>query len=79
MGLPHVLACVDRPSSDLVWQSEVCGCWWSGGTGIHESWVELKQTTDERVFVFGAASIGLYAHCFRASDGKSLLQFSSNY
>ena len=78
-GTPHVIACIDRSSGEIVWKSTACGCCWGGGTGVHESWVSLVPTVDNRVFVFGAASMGFYVHGFRISDGKSLLQFSDNY
>jgi hypothetical protein len=79
VGYSHTLACIDRATNKLVWQSEVCGCWWGGASGLHESWVTVNVAEDGRVFVFGAASTGIYAHGFRATDGKSLAQFSSNY
>jgi hypothetical protein len=69
-----------RPDSKkLVWKSEACGCWWGGASGIHESWVSLIPTVDGRVFLFGSASIGFYAHGFDASNGKPLVRFSNNY
>lgn len=78
-GFAHDVACLDRKTGKVVWTSEACGCRWRGVTGIHESWLSLVPTDDGRVFVFGAASTGLYAHGFDASTGKTLLRFSSNY
>lgn len=78
-GYPHAVASVDRSSGDVIWKTKACGCWFWGTTGIHESWVSVVHTADDRVFVFGAASAGFYAHGFRASDGRSLMHFANNY
>jgi len=78
-GYPHKIACIERSSRKLVWKSTVCGCWWGMVSGQHRSWVSVVPTDDERVFVFGTATIGFYLHGFRATDGKSLVHFSSNY
>ena len=79
VGYSHDVACLDRKSGQVVWASKACGCWWGSATGVHKSWVSLVPTYDGRVFVFGSASIGLYAHGFDSSNGKTLVQFSSNY
>ena len=79
VGYSHDVACLDRKSGKVVWASKACGCWWGGATGRHESWVSLVPTDDGRVFVFGSASVGLYAHGFDSSTGKTLVQFSNNY
>ena len=79
VGSSHDVACLDRKTGNVVWKSKACGCWWGNATGQHESWVSLVPTDDGRVFVFGSASVGLYAHGFDASNGKTLLRFSNNY
>lgn len=79
VGYPHVVACIERQTGKTVWKSEACGCWWGGATGRHRSSVSVVPTDDGRVFVFGAASIGFYAHGFDASNGKTLVRFSNNY
>ena len=51
-----------------------------GATGLNgEAWVTVLTTEDDRVFAFGADSMGLTVHGFRARDGKSLVLFSSSY
>lgn len=79
VGYSHDVACINRKTDKIVWKSEACGCWWGGATGIHESRVTITPTDDGRVFVFGSASIGFYAHGFDASNGKTIVQFSNNY
>jgi hypothetical protein len=78
VGYPHQLGCVDRASGKLVWKSTVCGSWWGDAEGQFTSWVSVVPTDDGRVFVFGLA-VGFYVHGFRASDGKSLVRFSTNF
>ncbi len=78
VGYPHQVGCIDRISGKLVWKSTACGTWWGNVTGGFTSWVSVVPTDDGRVFVFGAAT-GFYLHGFRASDGKSLVRFSSNF
>ena len=79
VGYSHAVACIDRKTKDVDWESKACGCWWGGASGQHESWVTLVPTEDGRVFCFGSASIGFYAHAFDSSNGKTLLQFSNTY
>lgn len=79
VGYSHDVACIDRETNKILWKTEACGCWWGGASGIHESWVTVVPTNDGRVFVFGSASIGFYAHGFDASNGKTVVQFSNNY
>ena len=79
VGYSHLVACIDRKTGDVDWKSEACGCWWGGSSGLSESWVSLVHTDDGRVFCFGSASIGFYAHAFDSSTGKTLLRFSNNY
>lgn len=79
VGYSHDVACIDRKTGKIVWKSEACGCWWGGASGVHESWVTIVPTDDGRVFAFGSASIGFYAHGFDSSNGKTLVQFSNNY
>ena len=77
-GSRHLVACVERKSNEIVWHSAACGC--SGAlSGFHESWVSLMPTDDGRLFCFGYASVGIYAHGFDVSNGKTLVQFSSTY
>lgn len=76
-GFSHRVACIDRQTDSVVWSVEACGC--AQIAGVDESWVTLVATDDGRVFCFGNASCGIYAHAFDASNGKSLFQFSSNY
>ena len=78
VGYDHDVACIDRGTNKIVWKSKACGCWWGRASGLHESWVSLVATDDGRVFVFGAAWTGFYAHGFDASNGKTLVRFSSN-
>jgi hypothetical protein len=79
-GYPHTLGCVDKSTGQLLWKSEVCGCWLGGGSGSPpETYVKVVTTTDNRVAVFGMDATGFYFHCFRATDGKSLAQFSTLY
>lgn len=78
-GYSHNISCLDRKTGGIVWQAKACGCWWGGSTGRSESWVTVVPTDDGRVFVFGAASIGFYAHGFDAKSGNTLVQFSNNY
>lgn len=78
VGYSHDVACIDRSSGKVVWNAEACGCWWGSATGIHESWVSVTLQKD-RVLVFGAASIGLYAHAFQANNGKTIFRFSSGF
>lgn len=79
VGYSHDVACIDRKTDKILWKSKACGCWWGGASGIHESWVTLVPTDDGRVFAFGLASIGFYAHGFDASNGNTVVQFSNNY
>jgi hypothetical protein len=79
IGYPHKVGCIDRSSGKLLWRASACGCWWDGASGHHESWVSVGATDDDRVFVFGAASVGFYLHGFRSSDRRSLVRFSSNF
>lgn len=79
VGNSPSVGCIDRDSSEVVWTSKACGCWRGGATGRHESWVSLVPTNDGRVFVFGSASVGFYAHSFNASTDKTLVQFSSKF
>jgi len=79
VGYPHDVSCIDRKTHEIVWTSKACGCWWGCSTGRHESGVSVVPTDDGRVFVFGAASIGFYAHGFGATNGKTLVHFSNNY
>lgn len=79
VGFPHEVACVDRNSKNVAWKSEVKGCWWSSASGIHESWVTIVPTDDGRVFVFGSASMGVYAYAFDLASGETIFQFSSTY
>ncbi len=79
VGFSHKVACIERETGRIVWKAEACGCWWGGATGYHESWVAVVPTDDGRVFVFGSASIGFYAHGFDSRDGKTLVRFSNNY
>lgn len=77
IGSAHDVACLDRASGKLVWKATACGCWEGSATGQHASWVSVVPTDDDRVFVFGAALTGFYLHGFRASDGASLVRFST--
>lgn len=79
VGYSHVVACIDRKTKNINWNSKACGCWWGSASGVHESWVALVPTDDGRLYCFGSASIGLYAHGFDTSNGKTLLRFSTNY
>mgnify|MGYP002624739855 CR=1 FL=1 len=74
-GFPHDVVCIDRSTEELVWRSTACGCCFFG-FGKHVSWVSIVVADDGRVCVFGAASMGCYAHTFRAADGESLFHFS---
>jgi hypothetical protein len=78
VGYPHQVGCIDRLSGKLVWKSTVCGSWWGNASGSFTSWFAVVPTDDGRIFVFGAAG-GVYLHGFRASDGKPLVRFSSNF
>lgn len=78
VGYPHKVGCIDRTSGKLVWKATVCGSWWGDSSGSFESWVAVVPTGDGRVFVFGAAG-GLYLQGFRATDGQSLVRFSTNF
>ena len=79
VACPHDVACIDRSTGKLLWKSTACGCCWHPVYGGGYCWVWLVATSDGRVFVFGAESLGFYVHCFDASDGRSLLHFSSRY
>jgi hypothetical protein len=79
LGRPHDLVCIDRATGKLLWKSTACGCCWNVVYGGGNCWVWVVATSDGRVLVFGAESLGFYVHCFDASDGKSLLHFSSRY
>jgi hypothetical protein len=79
VGYTHSVVCIDRKTDKIVWKSQACGCWWGGATGQHESCVSVVPTNDSRVFVFGCASIGFYAHGFDVGSGKTVIQFSNNY
>jgi len=78
VGYLHDVACIDRATGKVVWNSEACGCWWGGSTGQHTSGVSVT-VQDDRVVVFGEASIGFYAHVFRADDGATVFRFSSGF
>src|SRR5262249_10875310 len=78
VGNPHTVACIERSSGKLVWKSTACGSYLPA-IGRLRSWVSVQSTDDDRVFVFGTSSTGLYLHGFRATDGKSLVHFSSQF
>jgi hypothetical protein len=78
VGYRHQVGCIERASGKLVWKSTACGSWWGNASGSFTSWVAVVPTDDGRVFVFGAAG-GFYLHGFRASDGKPLVRFSTNF
>ena len=79
IGYSHDIACIERKTNKVLWKSAACGCFWGNASGFHESWVTLVPTNDRRIFVFGSASVGFYAHGFDASNGKTLVRFSSTY
>jgi hypothetical protein len=79
----HDVACLKRATGQIVWKSQACGCvppsiGGRGDAGRSSTWVSVIPTADDRVFVFGAVHTGFYLHGFRASDGESLVRFSSN-
>lgn len=78
VGFPHKVACIDRTTGKLVWESTACGCWVGGATGVGKSWVSVVHSGGS-VFVFGQSSIGFYFHVFRALDGETLIHFSNYY
>ena len=78
VGHPYTLTCLDRRRGTVVWQSEVCGCHWDGGSGVFFHWVETV-VTENRVVVFGVARSGFYAHGFESDDGDTLFRFSTGY
>lgn len=77
-GYSHDVACIDRSSGKLIWKSEACGCWWGGVYGVSESWVSVTVQED-RVVVFGASSMGIYAQAFRADNGNTIFRFSDSF
>jgi hypothetical protein len=69
---------LNRGDEKVVWSGEVwaAGRTMLGGVGVHQ--VEML-VSDDRLFVFGAESHGIYAECFRLDDGKPLLRFCTCY
>src|SRR5262249_42532767 len=78
VGYPSAVACIDRSSGKLLWKAEACGCISGFAMGRHQSWVSVIVHED-RVFVFGAASVGFYAQAFRSDSGKTIFQFSTDF
>ena len=81
VGAPHDVVCINRSSGEVVWKAEACGSLhglYSIMSYGYESWVSVTVQED-RVVVFGASPMGLYAHAFRIDNGKTVFRFSSRF
>jgi hypothetical protein len=78
IGYPYKLVCVDRSSSKLLWTTQVWASFWGQAEGAHRQWVEVIEQ-DNRVVVFGIASMGFHVEAFRVEDGANVFRFSNSY
>ena len=81
VGAPHNVVCINRSSGEVVWKAEACGSLhglFTIGSYGFESWVSVTVQED-RVVVFGASPMGLYAHAFRVDNGTTVFRFSSGF
>jgi len=76
-GYPHRVACFDRKSSQLLWESTACGSWWGGASGFSISNLSIVVSGDS-VYIFGDAG-GFYIHGFDLKSGQTTFQFSNNF
>ena len=76
-GYPHKVACFSLDSSELIWESTACGCWWGIASGFSLSNLSIV-VTDDSVYVFGMAG-GFYIHGFDRESGQTTFQFSNNF
>lgn len=77
-GDMHTVYCIERMSQRVRWKAKACGCWWGGTSGVQESRVTVTADAN-RVYVFGWAAIGVYAHAFHIDTGRTSFFFSSTF
>jgi hypothetical protein len=77
-GFQYEIDVTGLRNKQLVWSGKVwaVGRREGGGLGVHQ--IEIL-VSDDRLFVFGAESHGMYAEGFRLDDGKPLLRFCTCY
>ena len=76
-GFPHRVICFDLASNSIVWESEACGCFWGGTSGMSTSNLSML-IADESVYVFGAAG-SFYVHAFDMNSGQTTFQFTNSF
>lgn len=80
IGYGPTVACIDRDSGEVLWESHACGCFWDtiARMDFRDAWVSVFIHND-RVILYGKSFQGVYAHAFRQNDGKTLFRFSSSF
>jgi len=78
VGYQYELTCIERATAKTQWVSQVWGCCFGDATGQHHQDVQITEQ-GKNVVVFGVASIGFNAECFRAEDGVNVFRFSNKY
>ena len=76
-GYPHKVACFERDSNEIIWESTACGSWWGGASGFSIANLSLVVAGDS-VYVFGVAG-GFYVHGSDLKSGQTTFQFSNNF
>jgi hypothetical protein len=77
-GFSYKVKLQDRNTGKVLWKGKVraAGRTSLGGVGVHQ--IELIVSED-RLFVFGAESHGVYAEAFNLRDGTPLVRFCTCY
>ena len=78
VGSPHSAWAISRKSGKIEWERRVCGCWYWGTTGHHESRVSVAIQNGKLV-IFGEAGTGFYLAGLSPESGKVLFEFSTGY
>lgn len=79
VGYPFTLATIDRKSQKLLWKKRGWGCWSGGISGVG-GWSRVQVTVqDDRIVVFGLASLGFYVEAYESKTGKNLFRVSNNF
>ncbi len=76
-GGSYKLSCLDRSTAKLLWQREVWGTSWGGGSGLSRGWVAITEQKN-RIVLYGCEA-RFHVEAFRAEDGKNLFRFSNGY
>jgi hypothetical protein len=79
VGYPYQLACIDRKTGKVVWNSDVFAHFWGAVSGARTEMSVAVTEQGGRVVLFGLSWAGFHVEAFKPGDGTSLFRFSTGF